>query len=171
MYAMTRADSAVPHFFLHYNVNPPDDWSYHVDLPGKVDPVMYPDYWEQALAPLSEITQQKRFKAIPQRRIQADRKQYLSTWGFYGKEIDQAEYTLIRDEVVPFYLKHFLGLVDSFRYETVSRDYLIERGRKQMDILLKREMDLSGWGRLESLFGREAGDQLRYECRREHHAL
>jgi hypothetical protein len=40
-----------------------------------------------------------------------------------------------------------------------------------MDILLKREMDLSGWGRLESLFGREAGDQLRYECRREHHAI
>ena len=32
-------------------------------------------------------------------------------------------------------------------------------------------MDLSGWGRLESLFGREAGDQLRYECRREHHAI
>jgi hypothetical protein len=171
MYAMTRADSSVPHFFLHYNVNPPDDWSYHVDLPGKVDGVMYPDYWEQALAPLSEITQQKRFKAIPQRRIQADRKQYLSTWGFYGKEIDQAEYTLIRDEVVPFYLDHFFTLVDSFRYGTVGRDYLIERGRKQMDILLKREMDLSGWGRLESLFGREAGDQLRHECRREHHAL
>jgi hypothetical protein len=40
-----------------------------------------------------------------------------------------------------------------------------------MDILLKREMDLSGWGRLESLFGREAGDQLRYECRREHHEI
>jgi hypothetical protein len=73
--------------------------------------------------------------------------------------------------VVPFYLDHFFTLVDSFRYGTVSRDYLIERGRKQMDILLKREMDLSGWGRLESLFGREAGDQLRHECRREHHAL
>ena len=35
MYAMTRADSPVPHFFLHYNVNPPDIWSYHIDLPGK----------------------------------------------------------------------------------------------------------------------------------------
>lgn len=171
MYAMTRADSPVPHFFLHYNVNPPAVWSYHIDLPGKVDGVMYPDYWEQALAPLSEITQKKTYKSIPQRRIQADRKQYLSTWGFYGKEIDQDEYCLIRDKVVPFYLEHFFHLVDNFSYDTVSRDYLIERGRKQMDMLLKREMDLSGWGRLESLFGREAGDQLRYECRREHHAL
>ena len=48
---------------------------------------------------------------------------------------------------------------------------IVERGRKQQDILLKREMDLSGWGRLESLFGREAGDELRYECRREHHEI
>lgn len=171
MYAMTRADSAVPHFFLHYNVNPPDVWSYHVDLPGKVDGVMYPDYWEQAFSPLSKISEKKKFKKLPTRKIQSDRRQYLSTWGFYGKEIDQAEYTLIRDEVIPFYLQHFFELVDNFAYTTVDRDYLIERGRKQMDILLKREMDLSGWGRLESLFGREAGDALRYECRREHHPL
>jgi len=171
MYAMTRADSPVPHFFLHYNVNPPDIWSYHIDLPGKVDGVMYPDYWEQAFSPLSAITEDKKFKAIPTRRIQSDRRQYLSTWGFYGKEIDEAEYRLIRDEVIPVYLQHFFDLVDSFSYTTVDRDYLIERGRKQMDILLKREMDLKGWGRLESLFGREAGDVLRYECRREHHPL
>lgn len=171
MYAMTRADSPVPHFFLHYNVNPPDVWSYHVDLPGKVDGVMYPDYWEQAFSPLSAISEKKKFKAIPTRRIQSDRRQYLSTWGFYGKEIDEPEYRLIRDEVVPVYLQQFFDLVDNFSYTTVDRDYLIERGRKQMDILLKREMDLSGWGRLESLFGREAGDLLRYECRREHHAI
>ncbi len=169
MYAMTRADSPVPHLFLHYNVNPPAVWSYHIDMPGKVDGVMYPDYWEQAFSPLSAITQKKKFKNIPTRRIQSDRRQYLSTWGFYGKEIDQAEYCLIRDEVVPAYLQQFFDLVDNFSYTTVDRDYLIERGRKQMDILLKREMDLSGWGRLESLFGREAGDQLRFECRREHH--
>jgi hypothetical protein len=72
---------------------------------------------------------------------------------------------------MPVYLQQFFNLVDNFNYTGVDRDYLIERGRKQMDILLKREMDLSGWGRLESLFGREAGDQLRYECRREHHEL
>ena len=171
MYAMTRADSPVPHLFLHYNVNPPAVWSYHVDMPGKVDGVMYPDYWEQAFSPLSAITEKKKFKAIPTRRIQSDRRQYLSTWGFYGKEVDEAEYCLIRDEVVPGYLQQFFELVDNFSFTTVDRNYLIERGRKQMDILLKREMDLSGWGRLESLFGREAGDQLRYECRREHHEL
>jgi hypothetical protein len=171
MYAMTRADSAVPHFFLHYNVNPPDVWSYHVDLPGKVDGVMYPDYWEQVYSPLSEITEKKSFKAIPTRRIQADRRQYLSTWGFYGKEISEAEYRLIRSDVVPVYLERFLYLCDHLDYTGVTRDYLVERGRKQMDILLKREMDLSGWGRLESLFGREAGDLLRYECRREHHVI
>lgn len=171
MYAMTRADSPVPHFFLHFNVNPPDIWSYHIDLPGKVDGVMYPDYWEQAFSPLSKISEKKKYKSIPTRKIQSDRRQYLSTWGFYGKEIDQDEYTLIRDEVVPVYLQHFLDLVDNFEYSTVDSDYLIERGRKQMDILLKREMDLSGWGRLESLFGREAGDTLRYECRREHHDI
>lgn len=171
MYAMTRADSPVPHFFLHYNVNPPDIWSYHVDLPGKVDGVMYPDYWEQVFSPLSAITEQKKFKAIPTRRIQADRRQYLSTWGFYGKEVDEAEYQLMRAEVVPVYLQHFLNLADNFEYTTVSRHYLIERGRKQMDILLKREMDLKGWGRLEALFGFEAGEQLRYESRREHHEI
>ena len=171
MYAMTRADSPVPHFFLHYNVNPPESWSYHVDLPGKVDGVMYPDYWEQAFSALSEVSEKKKFKAIPTRRIQSDRKQYLSTWGFYGKEIDEAEYRLIRDEVVAEYLQQFFSLVDNFSYTGVDRDYLIERGRKQMDILLKREMDLKGWGRLESLFGREAGDILRFECRREHHAI
>ena len=171
MYAMTRADSAVPHFFLHYNVNPPAVWSYHVDMPGKVDGVMYPDYWQEAFSPLSEITEKKKFKVIPTRRIQSDRRQYLSTWGFYGKEVDEAEYKLIREEVMPVYLQQFFNLVDNFNYTGVDRDYLIERGRKQMDILLKREMDLSGWGRLESLFGREAGDQLRYECRREHHEL
>ena len=58
-----------------------------------------------------------------------------------------------------------------FLYRVDAEVYLIERGRKQQDILLKREMDLSGWGRLESLFGREAGDELRYECRREHHEI
>ena len=171
MYAMTRADSPVPHFFLHYNVNPPENWSYHVDLPGKVDGVMYPDYWEQAFSALSEVSEKKKFKVIPTRRIQSDRKQYLSTWGFYGKEIDEAEYRLIRDEVVTEYLQQFFNLVDNFSYTGVDRDYLIERGRKQMDILLKREMDLKGWGRLESLFGREAGDLLRFECRREHHEV
>lgn len=171
MYAMTRADSPVPHFFLHYNVNPPESWSYHVDLPGKVDGVMYPDYWEQAFSALSEVSEKKKFKAIPTRRIQSDRKQYLSTWGFYGKEVDEAEYRLIRDEVVTEYLQQFFSLVDNFSYTGVDRDYLIERGRKQMDILLKREMDLKGWGRLESLFGREAGDILRFECRREHHEI
>jgi len=171
MYAMTRADSPVPHFFLHYNVNPPENWSYHVDLPGKVDGVMYPDYWEQAFSALSEVSEKKKFKVIPTRRIQSDRKQYLSTWGFYGKEIDEAEYRLIRDEVVTEYLQQFFNLVDNFSYAGVDRDYLIERGRKQMDILLKREMDLKGWGRLESLFGREAGDLLRFECRREHHEI
>jgi len=171
MYAMTRADSPVPHFFLHYNVNPPENWSYHIDLPGKVDGVMYPDYWEQAFSALSAVSEKKKFKAIPTRRIQSDRKQYLSTWGFYGKEIDEAEYRLIRDEVVTEYLQQFFNLVDNFSYTGVDRDYLIERGRKQMDILLKREMDLKGWGRLESLFGREAGDLLRFECRREHHEI
>ena len=171
MYAMTRADSPVPHFFLHYNLNPPSTWSYHIDLPGKVDGVMYPDYWEQVFSPLSAITEQKKFKVIPTRRIQADRKQYLSTWGFYGKEVDEAEYRLIRDEVVPVYLQRFFDLLKTFPYDSVDRQYLIERGRKQMDILLKREMDLKGWGRLEALFGREAGDLLRQECRREHHPI
>jgi len=171
MYAMTRADSPVPHFFLHFNVNDPDIWSYHIDMPGKVDGVMYPDYWEQVFSPLSAYTEANKFKKLPTRKIQSDRRQYLSTWGFYGKEIDVNEYTMVRDEVTPAYLEQFFQLVDNFEYTTVDRDYLIERGRKQMDILLKREMDLSGWGRLEALFGREVGDQLRYECRREHHAI
>ena len=43
----------------------PDNWSYHLDLPGKVDGVMYPDYWEQVFSPLSAITEKKKFKNLP----------------------------------------------------------------------------------------------------------
>ena len=45
----------------------------------------------------------------------------------YGKEIDEDEYKLIRDEVASVYLEHFFDLVDNFEYTTVDRDYLIER--------------------------------------------
>jgi len=167
MYAMTRADSPVPHFFLHYNVNPGDVWSYHIDLPMKVDGVMYQDYWQEAMSPLSKITESKKIKSIPTRRIQSDRKQYLSTWGFYGKEVPEQEYRLMRDDVFPKFTSRFLELVDGFSYDGVDKSYLIERGRKQQDILFDREMDLKGWGRLEALFGRDVGDELRAICRKE----
>ncbi len=167
MYAMTRADSPVPHFLMHYNVNPGEIWSYHIDIVPKVDGVMYPDYWRTAMSPLSKVTESKIIKALPIRRIQADRKQYLSTWGMYGKEVSREEYEFIRDEVMPQYVAHFTELVGSYTFDEIARNELIERSRKQMDMLFDREMDLKGWGRLEALFGREAGDRLREACRAE----
>ena len=167
MYAMTRADSPVPHFLMHYNVNPGEIWSYHIDIVPKVDGIMYPEYWRAAMSPLSAITESKKIKAIPTRRVQADRKQYLSTWGMYGKEVDRDEYLLMRDEVMPQYVQHFQMLVETFEFDAVPAAEMIDRNRKHMDILFDREMDLKGWGRLEALFGREAGDQLRAACRAE----
>ncbi|GLP96193.1 alpha/beta fold hydrolase [Paraferrimonas sedimenticola] len=167
MYAMTRADSPVPHFLMHYNLNPKDIWSYHIDMVPKVDGVMYPDYWRKVMSPLSAITESKAVKAIPTRRIQADRKQYLSSWSMYGKEVPKEEYMYVRDEVMPHFVDHFLELVDNCDYRTVGSAYLIERGRKQMDVLFDREMDRKGWGRLEALFGEEAGEALRKACRDE----
>ncbi len=171
MYAMTRADSPVPHFLMHYNVNPTEIWSYHIDLAPKVDGVLYPDYWRAALSPLSKITESKRIKAMPTRRIQADRKQYLSTWGMYGKEVDLAEYEMMRDEVMPLYLGQFIDLVRDFRFDACPTRQLIRRSRNQMDILFDRDMDLKGWGRLEAIFGGEAGDRLRRACRAERQPL
>ncbi|WP_101759798.1 hypothetical protein [Oceanicoccus sp. KOV_DT_Chl] len=167
MYAMTRIDSAVPHFLMHYNLNPPGVWSYHIDLAPKVDPVMYPDYWRNAYSPLSTITESKPFKSILTPRIQADRKQYLSTWGLYGKEVGQVEYETVRDQAMPFYVDHFLQLCDQFSFDQVDQAYLRERGEQVMDMLLAREMDVRGWGRFDALFGAEVTDQVRELCRRE----
>jgi hypothetical protein len=167
MYAMTKVDSPVPHFLMHYNLNPPGLWSYHIDLAPKVDGVMYPDYWRQAYTPLSAITEKKEFKTIRTPRVQADRKQYLSTWGFYGKEVEQAEYELIRDKVMPAYLQQFLDLCDNFAFDQVDGTYLRQRGSQIMDMLLAREMDIRGWGRFDALFGEELTDQVRELCRRE----
>jgi hypothetical protein len=167
MYAMTRIDSPVPHFLMHYNLNPPGLWSYHIDLAPKVDGVMYPDYWRQAYSPLDAITQKKEFKSIMSPRVQADRKQYLSTWGFYGKEVEQKEYELIRDQVMPFYVQRFFELCDNFSFVQVDEQYLRQRGTQIMDMLLAREMDVRGWGRFDALFGDELTDQVRELCRRE----
>ena len=167
MYAMTRVDSAVPHFLMHYNVNPPQIWSYHIDLAPKVDGVMFPDYWRRAYSPLSAVTENKPIKTLPIRRIQADRKQYLSTWGLYGKEVEQGEYQMVRDEVMPIYVEHFLHLHDHFTFDQVDAAYLRDRGGKLMDMLLAREMDVRGWGRFDALFGQELTDQVRAICRRE----
>ncbi|ARN76017.1 hypothetical protein [Oceanicoccus sagamiensis] len=167
MYAMTRADSPIPHFLMHYNINPPAIWSYHIDLAPKVDGVMYPDYWREAYTPLSATTESKKIKSIPTSRIQADRKQYLSTWGMYGKEVEQPEYEMVRDKVMPVYLDHFLHLVDNFSFDQVDKQYLTQRGGHLMDMLLAREMDVKGWGRFDALFGAEQTDQVRELCRRE----
>ena len=47
----------------------------------------------------------KKIKSLPTRRIQSDRKQYLSTWGMYGKEVSREEYVMVRDEVMHHYLR------------------------------------------------------------------
>ena len=171
MYAMTRADSPVPHFLMHYNVNPTEIWSYHIDLAPKVDGVLYPDYWRTAMSPLSKVTESRRIKGMPTRRIQADRKQYLSTWGMYGKEVDLTEYEMLRDEIMPVYLERFIDLARDFRFEACPVDQLVKRSRNQMDSLFDRDMDLKGWGRLEAIFGSDAGDRLRLACRTERQPL
>ena len=40
-----------------------------------------------------------------------------------------------------------------------------------MDSLFDRDMDLKGWGRLEAIFGSDAGEQLRLACRTERQPL
>jgi hypothetical protein len=167
MYVMTKINSAVPHFLMHYNLNPPSIWSYHIDLAPKVDGVMYPDYWRQAYTPLSAVTESKPVKTILTPRVQADRKQYLSTWGLYGKEVGFAEYKMMRDQVMPVYVEHFLGLHDNFEFAQVNEPYLRERGAQLQNMLLAREMDVRGWGRFDAFFGQDVTDEVRELCRRE----
>lgn len=161
MYAMTKTKSAVPHFMLQFNVNPPGLWSYHVDLTPKVDSVMYPAYWQEIYTPLSVLTENEPLKSTMTHRIQADRNVYLSTWGLHGKQVALSEYQLMQETVVPAYLQRFLAVHDHLHFDDVPEADIVKRGQRQEAMFFAREMDERGWERLDEFFGVAVTEQVR----------
>ena len=159
-----RTETPMPHFHAQVVQFSADACVFNADWLPRLDPVEYPDYYNDVFGPVTKpywqaINNRDNICALaPANPAIAA---FLAPWSIgTGRPTNRDELERVRPSIFAF-LEHFLNLSQEFEYPGPSASELRQRDRKHLDCFFADELDPRAWKGVYGVIGETVGRQVK----------